>query len=294
MSRFWVGADPGGKGAFGLAFVDVSGAVRCETVSSVDEAVNTVTAVGKPLGLGIDAPMWWSASEGGGRKADARLRERYGISSGSVQSGNSLRGAALIGGALLASRLREAFPSLRITESHPKALLLALGLDETQFAARFGIEARWRNEHERDAAIAAVCTREGFEGRWSTDLAKERDRGEQNPRTYRLAPMAYFWPKAPWRDQGADFGWPEKPTALRRPPLPLGPQHRSRSPSRLPNDTCDTPPGRLVLRRVPSRCGRSPAKRPTAGERARCHQCAHGQTCTGTTIMYPCDARSSP
>ena len=196
MSRFWVGADPGGKGAFGLAFVDVSGAMRCETVSSVDEAVNAVTAMGKPLGLGIDAPIWWSAAEGGGRRADARLRARYGIRSGTVQSGNSLRGAALIGGALLASPLREAFPSLRITESHPKALLLALGLDETQFAARFGIEAHWDNEHERDAATAAVCAREGFQGRWPTDLAKRRDRSEQNPRAYWLAPVAYFWPEA--------------------------------------------------------------------------------------------------
>ena len=84
--RFWVGADPGGKDAFGLASVDVSGAVRCETISSVDEAVQAVTAMGKPLGLGIDAPMWWSAGEGGGRKADARLRKRYGIASGTVQS----------------------------------------------------------------------------------------------------------------------------------------------------------------------------------------------------------------
>ena len=196
MLRFWVGADPGGKDAFGLAFVDVSGAVHCKTVSSVDKAIKAITAMGKPLGLGIDAPMWWSAGEGGGRRADARLRKRYGISGGTVQSGNSLRGAALIGGVLLASRLREQFPALRITESHPKALLLALGLDETQFAARFGIEARWGNEHERDAAIAAVCAREGFEGRWSTDLAKDRDRGEQNPHAYWLAPIAYFWPEA--------------------------------------------------------------------------------------------------
>ena len=156
MRRFWVGADPGGKGAFGLAFVDVSGAMRCKTVSSVDEAVKAVTTMGKPLGLGIDAPMWWSAGEGGGRRADARLRERYGIPGGTVQSGNSLRGAALIGGALLASRIRDEFPGLRITESHPKALLLPLGHDATRFAARFGIEARWANEHERDAAIAAV------------------------------------------------------------------------------------------------------------------------------------------
>ena len=184
MRRFWVGADPGGKGRFGLAFLDIYGHVCCATVSSVDEAVQTITAVGEPLGLGIDAPMWWSAGEGGGRRADARLRERYGISGGTVQSGNSLRGAALIGGALLASRIREPFPALRITESHPKALLLALRLDGVQFAARYGIQTNWGNEHERDAAIAAVCAREGFEGRWPTDLAKQRDRSEQNPHAY--------------------------------------------------------------------------------------------------------------
>ena len=131
MRWFWVGADPGGKGAFGLAFVDVSGSLRCETVSSVDEAAKAITTVGKPLGLGIDAPMWWSAGEGGGRRADARLRKRYGIPSRILQSGSALRGAAL-----LVSRLREAFPGLRITESHPKALLLAMTLDATQFAFR--------------------------------------------------------------------------------------------------------------------------------------------------------------
>ena len=65
-----------------------------------------------------------------------------------------MRGAALIGGALLASRLREAFPGLRITESHPKALLPALRLDETHFADRYQIETGWCNEHERDAAVA--------------------------------------------------------------------------------------------------------------------------------------------
>ena len=186
MTRFWVGAGPGGKGAFGLAFVDVSGAVRCETVSSV----------GEPLGLGIDAPMWWSACEGGGRGAHARLRARYGIASGTVQSGNSLRGAAFIGGALLASQLRGAVTALRITQSHPKALLRALGLGAVQFAARYRIRTNWGNDHERDAAIAAVCAREGFEGRWSTDLAKQRDRSEQNPCAYWLAPMGYFWPEA--------------------------------------------------------------------------------------------------
>ena len=100
------------------------------------------------MGVGIDAPMWWSASRGGGRKADEKLRKRYGISSGTVQSVNSLKGAALIGGALLASRVRQEFPGTRITESHPKALLRALQLDETSFAARVrntnGLEQRAR------------------------------------------------------------------------------------------------------------------------------------------------------
>ena len=196
MGGYWVGADPGGIGNFGLAFVDGSGQLCCSTVSSVDEAAKQIVATGEPLGLGIDAPMWWSASRGGGRKVDERLRKRYGIPSGTVQSANSLRGAALVGGALLALRVREKFPSTRITESHPKALLFARELDETSFAARFEIPKAWSNEHERDAAISAVCAREGFERRWLTNLAEERDSFEQDPQGYWLKPVFYFWPEA--------------------------------------------------------------------------------------------------
>ena len=196
MGGFWVGADPGGIGNFGLAFVDSSGQLRCSTVSSVDEAANQIVAAGEPSGVGIDAPMWWSASRGGGRNVDEMLRERYGISSGTVQSANSLRGAALIGGALLASRVRQHFPSIPITESHPKALLLALHFDEASFAARFKIPTAWSNEHERDASIAAICAREGFEGRWTINLAEQRHSLEQDPQGYWLKPMHYFWPEA--------------------------------------------------------------------------------------------------
>lgn len=196
MNQVWVGADPGGIGRFGLAFVQISGRLCCDTVSSVEEAVERIVQAGMPLdigGIGIDAPMWWSAGPGAGRCADARLRKRYGLPSGTVQSGNSLRGAALIGGALLASRVREEFPGVPITESHPKALLGAFGWDESGFAEEFEIPMAWSNEHERDAAIAAVCAREGFEGRWRTDLAEKRCACEQDPQTYWLAPMHYFW-----------------------------------------------------------------------------------------------------
>ena len=149
MGKVWVGADPGGIGAFGVALVDGSERTSCTTVSSVDEAVKTIAAAGTPLGVGIDATMWWSATAGGGCKADARLRKAYRIHPGTVQSVNSLQGAALVGGALLGSRVREAMPGVPITKSHPKALLLALGLDDSGFAARFGIRATWDDLHPR-------------------------------------------------------------------------------------------------------------------------------------------------
>ena len=197
MSGFWVGADPGGKDKFGLAFLDVAGALCCTTVSSVDKAAEKIIAKGKPLGLGIDAPMWWSTRGGGGREADERIRKGYSIPSGTVQSANSLRGAALVGGAMLAFRVRQAFPCTRITESHPKALLRALNLDGSAFAKRFKIGTDWKNEDERDASVAAVCAREGFKGCWRIDLALQRHKSEQDPLSYWLAPMCYFWPGRP-------------------------------------------------------------------------------------------------
>ena len=129
--------------------------------------------------------------------ADHRLRKAYPrIHSGTVQSVNSLRGAALAGGALLASWMREQDPGLRITEAHPKALLLALDMDGATFAERFGIRNVWGDEeHQRDAAIAAVRAREGFQGNWPLDLADHRDRLEQNPKSYWLAPASYWWPQ---------------------------------------------------------------------------------------------------
>lgn len=197
MTGVWAGADPGGIEAFGVALLDESGATCCATVSSVSEAATWIRAQGTPLGIGIDAPMWWSAGPGGGRVADDRLRKAYPwIRSGTVQSVNSLRGAALAGGALLASRMREEDPVLGVTEAHPKALLLALDMDGAAFAERFGIQNVWGDEeHQRDAAVAAVCAREGFQGNWPLDLADHRDRLEQNPKSYWLAPVSYWWPQ---------------------------------------------------------------------------------------------------
>lgn len=194
-----MGADPGGADKFGLATIDAHGGMVCNTVSSVDEAIEFITAMKiTPSGLGIDAPMWWSSGNGGGRKVDEKIRSKYGIHPGTVQSVNSLRGAALVGGALLAFRIRRAYAQdIGVTEAHPKALLLALDLSWEAFACKYSVPTHsCRNEHERDAAISAVCAREGFKKRWHTDLAGDRHLSEQDIQSYWLSPMHYFWPEA--------------------------------------------------------------------------------------------------
>ncbi len=195
--KIWIGADPGGENSFGIAFFhEESSEIECVTVSSVDEAVKKIMLIeGAPAGLGIDAPMWWCGSKGGGRKVDQRLRDAYGIPSGTVQSVNSLRGAVLVGGALLAYHVRKVCPN--VTEAHPKAMLKAFYSDDwSRFANEYSIQENcWRNEHERDAIIAGICAREGFKGRWNIDLSEDRYSAEQDPKNYWLCPIFYFWPE---------------------------------------------------------------------------------------------------
>jgi predicted nuclease with RNAse H fold len=93
---------------------------------------------------------------------------------------------------MFVSRLREKLPSVPVTEAHPKALAEALGGWELT-AAKFN-ELYGHREHERDAVLAAIAAREGYEGRWARNLASERNESEQDPEKYWLAPVHYFWP----------------------------------------------------------------------------------------------------
>lgn len=198
----WIGADPGGAGNFGIALLNDDGRYSTACVSCADEAVDFVLrSSSKPTGAGIDAPMWWSGGLSGDRAADRWIRKRYGIAAGTVQAANSLRGAALVQGALFAERIRLKFPGLPLTESHPKAVLRALGLPGTdessrwaEFCRTYAISGEHASEHERDAVIGAITAREGFLGRWPRDLSQHRLPSEQDPSAYWLAPMRYFWP----------------------------------------------------------------------------------------------------
>jgi hypothetical protein len=91
-------------------------------------------------------------------------------------------------------RLRYLFGPVPVTESHPKALLLAMDLDGEGFAGRYSVIPDGTSEHERDALISAVAAREGFCDRWTLDLTKERNANEQDPDEFWLAPIRYFWP----------------------------------------------------------------------------------------------------
>lgn len=195
----WIGADPGGQDHFGVAELFEDGTTRTGCVSSAREAAKWIQ--GTPLGAGIDSPMWWSARASGDRKADVCLRRTYGNASpGKVLAINSLYGAVLAQGAMFAVELRRRFPELPITESHPGLFLRARGrrLEQSRRFDRlkhhFGVHACSRiSDHERDAVLAALAAREGFTGRWTRDLALERFPEEQDPTTYWLAPMHYWW-----------------------------------------------------------------------------------------------------
>lgn len=78
-----------------------------------------------------------------------------------------LRGACLIQGVVAAQQLRARWPALRITETHPKALLWLLGI-ATQDRPHASLSCadldaiHWAasaptSEHERDAALGAFA-----------------------------------------------------------------------------------------------------------------------------------------
>lgn len=190
----WFGADPGGKLTFGVAVLHDDGTFNTAVVSSADEALAWFK--GEPAGVGIDAPLWWSSGQSSDRQADRYIRTTYRIPSGTVQTANSLKGAVLIQGVMLALRLRERFPSVPITEAHPKALLKAQRLITWEAAATaYGLTGLPNSEHERDALLGAVAAREGVTGRWPRDLAATRLPSEQGPAMLPHGPVHYYWPE---------------------------------------------------------------------------------------------------
>jgi hypothetical protein len=94
-------------------------------------------------------------------------------------------------------RLRDRFPGCAVTECHPKALLKACHAEQwVSFAKKYRIADYPANEDGRDAIIAAVCAREGFNRNWSGDLSLHRLSSEMDPAQHWLGPIHYWWPEA--------------------------------------------------------------------------------------------------
>jgi hypothetical protein len=154
-----VGFDPGGEHAFGWAVVEfTNGTPRLVASGTCTGAPRALAAasgalVSVPAAVGIDAPLFWVSA--GDREADSFVRRLVcdaGGHSGTVSHVNSLRGACLVQGILAAKLAATLWPEARLTEAHPKALLLASSTAR-EFVTRVSPELK--DEHQRDAALAA-------------------------------------------------------------------------------------------------------------------------------------------
>lgn len=153
-----LGFDPGGVGNFGwcvsydadtLPLAVIATGLADGGSVAVEAALNAIPQGHNVVAAGIDAPLVWSKQ--GARKADVLLRSAIRNAgaphpSGTVQDVNSLRGACLVQGLLTGMLLRERFPSIVISEAHPKALRWLL-TEATDIDAQ--------TEHQRDAILGA-------------------------------------------------------------------------------------------------------------------------------------------
>ena len=211
--ELYLGFDPGGIGQFGWAICSPEGELlRILHTGNADDAAGALQAVKSRLpfqasiiSAGIDAPLFWVAN--GKRNADVLVRQaitELGADhpGGTVQQLNSLRGACLVQGILIAKLVMDEFPSIGITETHPKALLFLLGLaNHEKQANTISIEdlsayvykdSREYTEHERDSVLGAVASwvSSRQSNQWR-DIAKD-EQGIMVPFDYKPA----YW--MPW------------------------------------------------------------------------------------------------
>jgi hypothetical protein len=156
-----LGFDPGGFGAFGWAVLTSSQDGLCLVNGGICSSARDAIVCAKevvaepPTAIGVDAPLFWS--QAGDRRADAHIRARVcraGGRSGTVGHVNSLFGACLVGGVVVAKLARELWPAAQITESHPKALI-RLSSEARTFANDPGLQGP--GHHVRDAALGAYA-----------------------------------------------------------------------------------------------------------------------------------------
>jgi hypothetical protein len=191
-----VGFDPGGANAFGWAVISgpyaeptfIAGGVTSGASNAIRHAASYLQQ--PPGAVGIDAPLFWSTK--GDRQADRFVRAQIravGGHNGMVGHVNSLKGACLVEGLIAAQIAQTLWPNTRITEAHPKALLL-ISDKAKLFAAR--PELQGDGHHIRDAALGALASLAMIEqsSGWHDLAALEPERLEPLGTS-----VAYWFPK---------------------------------------------------------------------------------------------------
>jgi len=198
MMEILLGFDPGGEGKFGWAVcIDkqeglnvLDAGVADHAKGAIDDCLRAIPRQASVKAAGIDAPMFWVTD--GSREADRLVRKEIGrrgakSPGGTVQHFNSLQGACLIQGLLILKLVRHSFPTLPITEAHPKALLWLIGLANKSYEpkmvklsdiADIKVETRdYDSEDERDAILGAFTAQAMVQKKsgWEDLLSYERD-----------------------------------------------------------------------------------------------------------------------
>jgi hypothetical protein len=206
----YLGYDPGGDGKHGVAVLRIAGGRPVEIDTHLLSTAESVIAfIGSAenvlLGIGIDTLTGWSTGSCGWRPADRWLRKQYPEVRNSVASANSLYGAMAVNGMSVLIALRDRFPNLFVTETHPKVLHWHLRRERYDYvnaapqmnqvlADQVGISIAPKSDHEWDAAISSIAAYLGGSGQWSHDLhslpVEEAER-----LVFPCGPTQYAWPE---------------------------------------------------------------------------------------------------
>lgn len=200
----WFGADPGGtregKPCFGVAWLRRNGIFETSATDCAHSALRWIRKHSVlPLAIGIDCPLWWSSLKGGERQVDVLLRKSYRENIGqSVQSINSLRGAVLVQGMMLACEARKHWKDIKVTETHPRALLKAMHLNTAPWstiAQKFDLDGpEPKTPDQLDALLSAAVSRNAYKHLWTADLADlPRGDGEMDPHHTFFGNVSYYW-----------------------------------------------------------------------------------------------------
>jgi len=206
-----VGYDPGGNGGHGVARLRVKSgravSAIAATLRTTEQAIRWITEGDPPKGLGIDTLTVWSTGSSGWRPADRYLREKYPAVKISILSPNWLFGAMAANGMAVIGALRGTWPSLVVSETHPKVLYYALTRDAYSYEAdKMRMEMRlskWlglaapvttQDDNDWDALVSAWAVFKGLTGEWPLDLHQL----PTSPDERLIAPFGpshYYWPK---------------------------------------------------------------------------------------------------